>query len=182
MTADRIKNEYFEWMYKLVCGNKRVSFRKLLYFLHSYTFDYSIAFDANRAGDGVDLRYLFGEEKGYSSPMICAYLDNEECSVLEMMVALSNRCERTIMDNPEIGDRTGIWFFKMIESLGLLHMNDNHFNKDLANDIIENFINRNYKPNGEGGLFTIRSKEHDMRTAEIWYQMMWFLNEVNEGK
>ena len=41
------------------------------------------------------------------------------CSVLEMMIALSMRCEEQIMDDPDIGNRTGQWFWDMIDNLGL---------------------------------------------------------------
>ena len=118
-------NEYFEWMYQLVCGNvKRVSYRKLLCHLYDTPFDYSIAMDGNRAEDGVDLRYRFGYEHNIEGSAIASCLDDKECSVLEMMVALSIRCEEHIMDNPDIGDRTGKWFLNMIENLGLKKMSD----------------------------------------------------------
>lgn len=182
MTKDRLTNEYFEWMYNLVCGSEDTSYRKLLYFLHSKPFYYSVPLDDNRYADGVNLRYTFGDLNGYSNAMIASLLDTDECSVLEMMVALSYRCETEIMNNIEIGDRTGVWFMTMLESLGLIDMNDYNFDRDKCSEIIDIFLDRNYRPNGEGGLFTLSSphKNKDLRNVEIWCQLMWYLNELDE--
>lgn len=184
-TRDRIINEYFEWMYDLVCGKKylkKLSYRKLLYFLHNTTFTYTIPMDANRADDGIELRYRFGIVKGYSDAMIADILDTRECSMLEMMVALSNRCEESIMDDPVFGNRTGQWFWNMIMSLGLGYMTDERFEKDIATEIVNTFLNHRYSANGEGGLFTLAHPSRDLRKVEIWYQMMWYLNELLEDK
>ncbi|MEG1515987.1 MAG: hypothetical protein RSD95_13955 [Clostridia bacterium] len=102
--------------------------------------------------------------------------------MLEMMVALASRCEEQIMDNPDDGDRTGKWFFEMVESLGLMGMDDRRFHKGAACDILCRFMRRAYDESGQGGLFTIRQPNSnvDMREIEIWYQMMTYLEE-NEG-
>lgn len=172
-------NEYFEWMYRLVCGNvKRVSYRKLLCQLYDTPFDYSIAMDGNRAEDGVDLRYRFGYENDIEGSVIASCLDDKECSVLEMMVALSIRCEEHIMDNPDIGDRTGKWFLNMIENLGLKKMSDRYFDKHYVAEVLDKFLSHGYERNGEGGLFTVHHNKIDMRSVEIWYQAMWYLDEV----
>lgn len=180
MTKDELNNAYFEWMYQLVCNerySRRLSYRKLLYLLHDTEFTYMIPMDGNRAEDGTDLRYRFGYENAYESPMIATYLDNRPCSVLEMMIALAIRCEEHIMDDPDIGNRTGQWFWNMIVNLGLGSMNDAKFNKNYAREIIQKFLNREYGRNGEGSLFTVRHCRADLRSVEIWYQMCWYLDE-----
>lgn len=180
MTKDELVNEYFEWMYQLVCNDKyntRLSYRKLLFFLHDVDFTYNISMDGNRESDGIALRYRFGYECGYEDAVISAYLDDHPCSVLEMMIALSIRCEDQIMDDPKEGNRTGQWFWNMIVSLGLGHMSNDNFNALEADHIIARFLHRGYKRNGEGGLFTIENPTLDMRNAEIWHQMCWYLDE-----
>lgn len=177
MTEQELNDAYFEWMYQLVCDDKEVSYRELLYFLHCVEFTYVIDMDANRAGDGEALRYRFGYERKLPDAMIASYLDVRPCSVLEMMIALSLRCEEEIMHDWDIGDRTGEWFWDMVRSLGLESMEDRYFNADAAEHVIQRFLNRDYKPNGEWGLFTVRNPRRDMRTVEIWYQMCWYLNE-----
>ncbi len=176
---DELIKKYFEWMYQLVCRNvKRVSYKKLFCQLYDTPFYYSIAMDGNRAEDGVDLRYRFGYENDIEDSAIASYLDDKECSVLEMMVALSIRCEEHIMDDPDIGDRTGKWFLIMVENLGLKKMTDEYFNEGYVAQVLNRFLNRDYERNGEGGLFMVRHSNIDMRSVEIWYQAMWYLDEV----
>lgn len=182
---DRIQNEYFEWMIRLVCdGNysQGLSWRKLFRLLHETEFIYILEMDANRADDGTDLRYRFAYESHLETHEVEDYLDDRPCSMLEMMVALAQRCEEHITDDPDSGNRTGKWFFEMIESLGLLDMDDESFDKVAAADILVRFMRREYLPSGQGGLFTIGDPAYDMRTAEIWYQMMWYLNENIYGR
>lgn len=181
MTQDELNERYFEWMYQLVCDNrysKKTSYDKLLRYLHNEPFNYTIEMDGNRAADGIDLRYRFGYNCGYKDSIVATYLDNRPCSILEMMIALSIRCEEHIMEDSDIGDRTGQWFWNMIVSLGLGYMNDSRFNLQRANEIVDCFINREYKRNGEGGLFTVKHCKRDMRTVEIWYQMCLYLDSI----
>jgi hypothetical protein len=100
------------------------------------------------------------------------------CTVLEMMIALALRCEEDTMDDPLMGDRTGQWFWRMIVSLGLGAAVDGRFNPKPINAIIERFLNREYEPNGKGGLFTIKNCEYDLRTVEIWIQLCWYLDSI----
>jgi hypothetical protein len=181
MTKNELNNEYFEWLYELVCNekyNKRLSYRKLLNRLHDTEFVYLIGMDGNRAEDGIDLRYRFGYERRYEDPMIAVYLDDRSCSVLEMLIALSIRCEEHIMDDPEVGNRTGQWFWNMIVNLGLGSMTDSKFEKNHVDIVISKLLNREYARNGNGGLFTVERCEHDLRSAEIWYQMCWYLDKI----
>lgn len=180
MDRDELNNKYFEWMYQLVCNDryhKRISYRKLLCQLHNTEFVYIIAMDGNRAEDGIDLRYRFGYDNSYEENLILTYLDDHPCSVLEMLIALAIRCEEHIMDDPDIGNRTGKWFWGMIDNLKLNTMTDNKFDRDYVTEVISRFLNRKYKSNGEGSLFTVKHCRYDLRSSEIWYQMCWYLDE-----
>ena len=181
MTEKELNNEYFEWMCQLVCDERyrwRLSYRRLLNHLHNIGFQVVLSMDENRAEDGIDLRYRFGYEKSYENSMIASLLDNRPCSVLEMLIALAFRCEEHIMDDPSVGNRMGQWFWNMIQNLGLDSMNDSRFNSEYTDDVIFRFMNRKYKRNGEGGLFTVEHCKYDMRTVEIWYQMNWYLDSI----
>ncbi len=181
MTSNELNNKYFEWMYQLVCDNQRLSYRKLLSYLHNVEFIYIIEMDGNRAKDGIDLRYRFGYEQGYDNQTISTLLDNRPCSILEMLIALAIRCEEHIMDDPDIGNRTGQWFWNMIINLGLDSMHDSMFDENYVENVVSRFLDRKYKWNGEGGLFTIEHCKRDLRTVEIWYQMCWYLDEFLEN-
>ena len=82
------------------------------------------------------------------------------------------------MDDPDLGDRTSQWFWRMIVSLGLGSMVDERFDISMVHDVVERFLNREYEPNGKGGLFTIRHCEYDLRDVEIWYQLCWYLDSI----
>ena len=182
MIEHEINEDYFEWLYEGMCGNrysKNISYRKLLEHLHNTNFRYTISNDKNRASDGIDLRYSFALSQGCEDEpeLITDYLKGP-CSVFEMMVALAQRCE-SVMDDPKIGDRTGQWFWGMINNLGLGGMNDNCYDEQYVDDVINTFLDREYKSNGKGGLFTIRNCEYDLREVEIWYQLCWYLDTIS---
>lgn len=175
-----IVNEYFEWMYHLVCGDlkyNKLSYRKLLFFLHSVDFIPRLEMDDNRRVDGIDFRYRFGFESGYSDEYIKRYLDTRECSVLEMMTALAFRVEEQIMDNSLYGNRTSQWFWTMIVNLGLGGMDDLNYDEKYCLKIIDRFLSLRYDSDGNGGLFRLVNPKRDMRTVDIWCQFMWYLNE-----
>lgn len=182
ISEETITDEYLEWLYDLVCNDEysnRSTYRTLIRYLAEEPFRYTIPMDGNRAEDGINLRYRFGREVGYHDATIAKYLDIFQCSVLEMMIALALRIEDQIMDDPDLGNRAGQWFWEMIVNLGLGHCNDAHFNKDIFYEAMDRLMDRTYKRNGEGGLFKIHDdRTKDMRSTEIWYQMCWYLDEV----
>ena len=173
MTQDYMDNEYFNWLCGLVCNADDMevySFRKLLIHLHSRHFRYSLPMDANRANDGEQLR------RRYSSNYY--EMSEEPCSVLEMMIALAVRCEETIMDNARIGNRTGQWFWRMIATMELNGMYDENYDRRHVEERINILLNREYEPDGRGGLFLIRDCADDLREVEIWCQLLWYLDTI----
>lgn len=171
-----IRDEYFEWLYNYACKgriNNRISYRKLFILMYNITFDFYMHNDMNRAIDGEDLRYRFAIKKGNED--IVNILD-DPCSVLEMILALAIRCEETIMDDPRYGDRTTQWFWDMLSNLGLNRMTDDNFNEKIAVKRIYDFMERQYSPDGKGGLFYIKGCKDDLRKVEIWTQLCWYLN------
>ena len=182
MTRRELNDEYFNWMFNLISiPNRRgyyASHRFLLRYLHEVDFVYTMPMDANRADDGISLRYRFGSEKGYSQALIASDLDVMPCSMLEMMVALASRCEEHIMDDPDVGNRTWLWFWEMIDSLGLDGMNNANFDFRYVDDILNRFVDREYDSSGKGGLFHVNDPSKDMRTLDIWYQMCAYINVI----
>ena len=173
---NELRQAYFDWMYQLVCDD--TCHTKLLSQLFDTPFTYILEMDGNRAADGDDLRYRFGRENDISNVIIAHELDVGPCSVLEMMVALSIRCEEHIMEDDDLGDRTGQWFWNMIVSLGLGAMTDRRYDAEAVGVILDRFLNREYDRDGTGGLFTIEHCRQDMRNIEIWYQMCMYLETI----
>ena len=65
----------------------------------------------------------------------------------------------------------------MIKSLGLDSMEDRYFQEEAADYIVQRFLDRGYKTNGEWGLFTVQNFICVFLIVDIWYQMCWYLNE-----
>lgn len=171
-----LEDRYFDWICCIAMDGKAEDYQKLLRYLFEKDYRYTHPRDGNREAHGLDLRYRFGYLMEVSSTEIACELDDKPCSLLEMMVALSITIEENVMRDFDIGDRTHEWFIDMINSLGI-NMSDDIFSYPVADAAVERFFNRDYAPNGAGGLFTLRHPNDDMRRVEIWYQAMWWIDE-----
>lgn len=168
-----IEELYFNWLYSKVARvevpTPSLTYWTLLRDLHSVEFVWLNPGDENRAEDGLELRREF---------LVQAYLDQDPswmsigCSVLEMLIAFSRRAE--FQTNVNAHD----WFWIFMTNLHLEDLNDAAENiSETVADIIDQFIWRTYRPNGNGGLFPLTRPEHDQRKVEIWYQFCEFVFE-----
>lgn len=176
---DQIINDYFEMLVGIVCRNRfpeSISYRKLLTHLHNTRFRWIIPRDKNRAEEGICLRWRFALVHGYQD--IYEEVLTGPCTVLEMILALAIRCEENFMDDPAYGDRTAQWFWGMIANLGLGPMTDDNFDRRYVIDVLERFMDRDYEPDGRGGLFTIKDCDRDLRTMEIWNQLCRYIDNI----
>lgn len=179
-----VDQEYFDWLTNMIDDDYHSKFRykNLLWLLYSTRFYSLIKRDENREQDGINLRSIYISKH---FPFYPDAIGNESvesfksrpCSVLEMMVALSDRIESDFMCDPTIGNRTHIWFWKMIENMRLDRMDDSNFNQKYAEIIVSKMINREYKSSGDGGLFKTLNPDIDMREHEIWGQVNVFISE-----
>ena len=71
-----------------------------------------------------------------------------------------------------------MWFWIMVKSLGLNEMTDDKYDYDYVDHTIARFLERDYEPNGKGGLFTIANFNKDMRDIDIWMQMSHFFTSI----
>lgn len=154
-------------------------YHTLLTYLMSRSFEYSIARDFNRYCDGMSLRENYIELHPEAEREITSTVPY--CSVLEMMVALAWRCEQEIMSDPDYGDRTPLWFWTMINNMGLDRMTNTRYNPDYVKECVDRMLYRKYEPSGKGGLFVV-DNGMDLRDVEIWYQLNWYLYEQNKGE
>lgn len=171
---------YFKYLCDYVVDeDTRYRYHTLLMYLLSRGFEFTIQRDWNRYCDGMSLRDSYISNHNDSERAITSTVPY--CSVLEMMVALAWRCEQEIMFDPYFGDRTPIWFWTMIESMGLDQMTNDNYDPDYAKECVDRMLYRTYEPNGRGGLFTV-DNGMDLREVEIWYQLNWYLYELNKGE
>jgi hypothetical protein len=172
-----IATDYFQWLCEKVnIDTEDKSYWLLAKALHSKEFYSTVPNDDNRGNDGKKLREQYSEENGN-----CPFdpIDGP-CTMLEMLIALSERFE-DIMSDPEEYDRTSKWFWEMLKNLGLDTYEDINY-YDLweggdVDEILNTVLERTYRRNGKGGLFPLKESKKDQRKVEIWYQMCAYVLE-----
>ena len=166
-----VDNEYYNWLVDQIAYDVYVEYEDVqkLEILSEIPFTWSVANDDNRAKDGLQLRSIFMDEQNWSTVPFYG----KECTMLEMMVALAMRIENDIMYDPDISDRTSLWFWTMYDNLGLR-------NAPICAtfDICATFCARNFDKSGTGGMFPLRQNHgKNQQKVEIWGQMQAYLME-----
>lgn len=83
-----------------------------------------------------------------------------------------------IMRDSAYGDRTSVWFWVMINNLGLTPYTDANYNAYSVADILDRFIKRRYMRNGQGSVgYTKADHGKDFRKMDVWQQLNIFLTE-----
>lgn len=165
-----VKN-YIAWLCNRVTLDK-TKYSRLASLLFATSFDWPgrIPLDANRANDGLQLRYEYYDETGDNIDDILS-----DCSVLEMMVALAERMDGIMGEPGE--SQYGEWFAEMLKNLGLDKQTNRYFDANEVERILENMMYRDIKYSGKGGLFPLRNAVEDQRYLSLWDQMSCYINE-----
>lgn len=175
------KSRYFEWLCKQAIPNEclRKEYSNLLGCLYEINYYANFEMDNNRITDGIDLRYRFARSISIYNTIevdnLCQY---EQCSMLEMMLALCIRMEESIMYDPDKGDRTHVWFEHMLKSLGILEESNDLFSRQRIEFKISQFLEGQYSVDG-GGLFILRNKKIDLNKYDLWYQMNLYTEQLD---
>ena len=167
--------DYFQWLVDKVDGHMPpwYDYSLLLKELHDIPFIWGIDMDKNRASDGERLRWEYMDENNIADIF---YKDGIPCSVLEMMIGLSERCDTDIMG--EAGEKhVSEWFWIMIENLDLLKCKDECFSSEYVLQQIGRWLDRDFRKNGFGSPFPRHKTRTDQRKVEIWQQMCGYLSE-----
>lgn len=172
-----LEDRYFQWLCSLVCFSDDVTYNNLLSFLYDTIFTSPILMDDNRAYDGCNLRYHFGDDEEVYMSRITYELDYRPCSVLEMMIALALRLEQEILYDPEKTNICPNIFWAMIDNMDLLKMSDDNFDVEYVFLRVNGMLDRTYDYDGKYGLFSAKNPRGDFRKMEIWYQAQAYLIE-----
>ena len=174
-----IKQDYFHWLCEMVhIDQEERSYWILAKDLFNKKYYSLIEHDENRASDGLELRDDYLRSINYPA-YVCF---NDECSVLEMLIALACRMDFETGDPYDDSlNRTAFWFWEMMDNLGLTAFSDDCYVElggiSAVDRIINNFLERNYNKDGFGGLFPLERADGDQRNVELWYQMNQYLME-----
>ena len=166
---------YFTWLYRQVADpqitDKSLTYWKLLKELYTKEFVWLVPNDDNRIEDGKALRIEFIHDEQLDD-VDQGWLDLG-CSMFELMVGLARRLEF------EADGEAHYWFWHMMENLGLERYSDNRrLPRTHIDKILDRVIFRNFKPNGDGGLFPLKNPKKDQRKVELWYQLNSYVLEL----
>lgn len=160
--SEPIEETYFNWLNAKVLPLNSSNYQGLLLVLHKTEFVWIVSGDDNRAADGLELRLDFLDQLHL---MRDPNWFNTPASVFEVLVAFA------MAANFQTDISVADWFWKFIENLRLdeyRRISDAHIPE--IEEILHTFLWRTYRPNGEGGLFPMRSAPRDQTKVEIWYQ------------
>lgn len=173
-----LEEQYFRWLYAHVSDPNQIqphhTYWEMLKQLHQKEFVYVVANDDNRCMDGRqlrdDFRLYWDEER---EPLADFWLAMP-CSMLEMLIALTDRLEFQTDQPPEY------WFWILLSNLKIADFNDARYDtvaRGFIDEALEQVIWRTYSYDGRGGLFPLRHAQQDQRKLEIWFQMHSYLLE-----
>ena len=170
-----LDEQYLKWLYSKVASvklkNPARTYWSLFSLLYRKEFDWTVPNDDNRVEDGRDLRKEFSNEKRLHPDIEWMTMD---CSMLEMLIALSRRLEY----DTEV--ETGEWFFTLLSNIELNGYTDAYFKRcdeAIVNRTLDRVVQRTYNPDGHGGLFPLDYPQEDQREVELWYQLSAYLLE-----
>ena len=169
---------YFKWLIDMLDKKMVKKYSSLL--LHLYK-DYFIEsplapMDVHRARDGIGLRTRFIQENKFGDEQL-EELKYDDCSWLEMLIALSIRIDDQLMFDMNLGNRTDNWFWLIIKQMDLDVYDEEHYIYTEVRNKLNKFIKREYENGGKNGIFKCN---YDVREVEIWYQMHAWFNENGE--
>lgn len=163
---------YYSWLISLLGdGYLERNYQKLLHRLFEKEFYWSVDYDGNQADNGLHLRKLYSRETG------CVCDVDRGCTVLEVLISLCRKCEDDLMYDPDDGDRTGYWFWIIMENLHLDVYDDGWYDPHAVDRILDIFLDRDYTRDGFGGPFPVYHHTQDLRDMDLWWQMNAWLVE-----
>ena len=185
-----IKKPYFENFVSIISFNdletSYLSILELLFNTQLYTpvtddKNYDILenpyeIDENLLSDIVQLEKMLDPDFFYRPEYFM------KTNLLELLIVLSINMEDHIMEDEVYGDRTGQWFWEMIDNLDLLdepYLDSNLTSVSLsyAKSIILKFLSRDYNPDGSyGNIFIIPGCPQDLAKVNLWTQANWYLS------
>ena len=142
----------------------------LLMVMYETDFVWALDLDEDRVDDGLLLR----EELAVSKP-------EKPCSVLEVLIGIARRMDYILSDDIS-GDRTRVWFWEMVENLGLKtwtnliiwHTPGARFS---IQTVLNRWMTRCFEVDGTGSIFPLKYPKYDQRDQTITYQMNAYILE-----
>lgn len=173
----KLDEHYLDWLYRLVerppneFDEVDEGYWKLMQALFTIRFDVVVYKDRNRALDGIGLREDFIEQSDIPSHVFTDEWINTDASILEVIVALAKRME--FLTNTNIRE----CFWELMTNAGFDRYDDGAFEGEDVEIICGRIINREYQPDGRGGLFPLNTAHENQTNVELHYQMQYYIFE-----
>ncbi len=175
MIFDELWDDYLKYLIWRCRLEKYVKYGTLFKTLHNIDFYYIIDRDDNRDEDGYDLRNDYKIPKEFVSMREEFY--SRKTSVFEMLIALSIRVNDEIIGDPS-DEHPEYFFIEMLDNLfGSLKRNNHLNDQNYIIDIVNKWLNRDFRDDGFGSPFPVTHDLRDQTKLEIWDQMMSYINE-----
>lgn len=143
----------------------------VLTLLQNTDFTFS-SMDRPRVDDAFDLRSIYVDN--------CIKINDDPrvygcSSVLEVLIAFAIRVDMEVVGNPS-DPRPDILFLNWIKNLGVLITDDKWTveKSNLVRKKLSKWMNRDYKDDGKGSIFPLKSPSFDFYKADMWDQMYKF--------
>ena len=174
-----VKHAYRLWLNNKVnsAGNPLTAYSQIMAFLFRAPFEPGYPGDDNRIGDIRELRSEFANSMHLEN-VDYIEIQQMEPSVLELMISMAVRINNYMSTEDDIPK----YFKDMMESLGVLSMDDSNFNFSDASKKIDIFNERTYQKNGKGGLFWVKKLNdngYDATKLDLWTQSQAYLNSIS---
>ena len=101
---------------------------------------------------------------------------SDDANCLEILIQLAIKMDSVLYDSKH-GIRTEEWFWHMLGNMGLMQYDNPNFDENAVDKILEKFVNRRFKRNGEGGPFPLERPVNSCRTTCWWYNLNAYLDE-----
>lgn len=206
ISPSELEYKYFVWLCNMVgmdgslysdetvehvqSETSHLTFFTLGHILYSTPFRVLVERDDNRAADGMQLRRMFScVGPGYRD---CSIIDREFCSVLEMLIGLASRMDRSIVSHPDFpweNKMTMELFWMILNNIGIYaeDVTDEKLAEvkpesgQTASQVVDKIIwiknvinianNRTYKDDGIGSFFPVKAPPNNWKNLELWMQM-----------
>lgn len=172
--------QYWQWLSSIIGQNDKSiqTHSYVLGLLYSELFCAFCEDDHSRMQDALDLRESFCRDNPNERLYFPTFSANMgPVNVLEVLIALCIRVENDIACDPRCEPNPGKWFWIMIENLGLLDYSDDRYDDEIAQEIVGQFLERHYMPDGRGGIFIFKNPAVDARELSLWEQLCTYINE-----
>lgn len=169
--------DYYHWLLERAGATQPpyLNYLLLLQTLHKRDYIWSVQMNTNRVQDAFQMRNFYALSNGIFPP-VDSTGEYPAASVLEVLLALSYRCEEDIMGEPG-KDHPARWFWMMMQNLDLMKNDDEHFDHIYVDQRLTDWLEGRYKRNGQGSPFPLMNPKGDQRKKELWQQMLEWLNE-----